>query len=93
MSAAYAAAAGAAVIAEAIRAAGTIVRLEPEGLRQIMRRQETPLVVVSASRFLWTTYHYLTSYRGLAFYAKAREPIALPPRCEVIEAKQIWIPS
>jgi hypothetical protein len=93
MSAAYTAGATAAVIAQAIKASGAIVHLTPEGLEEIIRRQEHPLVIFSVSRFLWPSYKYLTSYKGLAFYAKAKEPLALSARCELIEAKHIWIPG
>ena len=93
MGAASGAAAGAAAIAQAIKASGAIVRVDPQGFQEIVRRQDRPLVVVSVSRFLGTTYRYLTSYKGLAFYAKSREPLPLSPLCEIVEAKQIWIPG
>jgi hypothetical protein len=93
MSAASSAAAGGAAIAQAIKASGAIVHVHPQGLLEILRRQDRPLVVVSVSRFLGVTFRYLTSYKGLAFYAKSREPLPLSPLCEVIEAKQIWIPG
>ena len=92
MSAASSAAAGAA-IAQAIRASGAIVHVRPEGLHEILRRQDRPLVVVSVSRFLGTSFKYLTSYKGLAFYTKSCQPLPLSPLCEVVEAKQIWVPG
>jgi hypothetical protein len=36
---------------------------------------------------------YLTSYKGLAFTAKSRDPIPLPSGAEVVEAEKIWIPG
>ena len=80
-------------IAQAIKASGAIVHVRPEGLQEILRRQERPLIVVSISRFFGTRYKYLTSYKGLAFYAESRQPLALSPLCEIVEAKRIWIPG
>ncbi|TET50619.1 MAG: hypothetical protein E3J64_08020 [Anaerolineales bacterium] len=86
-------AAAVAVIAQAIKASGAIVNLDPEGLQEIIRRQDRPLIVFAVSRFPRMRYKYLTSYKGLAFYAESRQPLALSPLCEIVEAKRIWIPG
>ena len=92
---ATAAAAAAAAVANAIKASGTLVRVEPEDMRRILDLQEAPLVVVASHRgaLFGPKHELLTSYRGLAFYCKSSEPIELPGTAEVIVAKKIWMPS
>jgi hypothetical protein len=51
------------------------------------------LVVHATGGFFRTSYKYLTSYKGLAFYAKLSEPQDLPEGTEVVHAKSIWVPS
>ena len=84
--------AAAAAIAQAIRASGVIVKLEPEEFQRILDRIKEPLVVVSEGGFFGTTYHYLTSYKGLAFHTQSSVPLHLASRVETIIAKKIWIP-
>lgn len=96
MSAAPGAAAGgaaAAAIANAIKASGAIVRVEPSDLMNILRRQEAPLVIHSAGGIFSSSHRYLCSYKGLAFFAKSPEQLRLPAGSEVIEARKIWIPG
>ncbi len=85
-------AAAAAAIANAIKASGTIVKVEPEDFRTIINRQQEPLVVIAEGGFFNSKYKYLTSYRGLAFYAQTSDAVELPSRCEVIKAGKIWMP-
>ncbi len=87
------AAAGAAAIAQAIKASGAIVKVEPLDFMALLERVENPLVVYSESRFWGTNYHYLMGYKGLVFYTKSRMPFMLPEKIEIIVAKKIWIPS
>ena len=88
------AAAAAAAIANATKASGVIVRVSPENFASILKRAETPPLVVHASGgFFTTSYKYLTSYRGLAFYTKSPAPLALPVGTELIAAESIWIPN
>lgn len=86
-------AAAAAAIAQAIKASGVIVGLEPDEFQKILRRQEAPLVVEALSGFRNKTRHYLTSYKGLAFHTKTKDRIILPSRAEVVLAKKIWLPA
>lgn len=88
-----AAGAAAAAIAQAIKASGAIISVEPTDFMTILQRAENPLVVCSQSKFLSITYHYLTAYKGLIFYTKAKIPLTLRLETEVITAKKIWIPS
>lgn len=87
-----AAAAAAAAIAQATKASGVIVSVEPEDFFNILGQQEAPLVVHATGGFLATNYQYLTSYKGLAFFTKSRTPVELPWGTQLVEAKKIWIP-
>jgi hypothetical protein len=87
-------AAAAAAIAQAIKASGAIVRMEPNDFLQIVHRVEDPLVVMATSKlFGRTSYKYLTSYKGLTFYTKSASQLALGGGVEVVFAEQIWIPG
>ena len=87
------AAAAAAAVAQAIKASGAIVRVEPADFLRILGRQQEPLVVQASGGFFSTSYQYLSSYKGLAFYTKSPDRLALPRGCEIIEAGKIWIPG
>lgn len=86
------AAAAAAAIANAIKASGAIVNVEPKDFISIIERSDKPLIVTSPKSF-WSAYKYLTAYRGLFFYTKSSEPLRLPGDSEIIAAKKIWIPG
>jgi len=83
----------AAQIAEAIKASGTIVKVEPEVFAKLLARIDNPLVIYSEGGVISTNYQYLTSYKGFAFFTKADEQISLPRTAEVIVAEKIWIPG
>ena len=86
-------AAAAAAIAEAIKASGAIVQVEPEDFRVILSKTENPLVVTAEGGWLTKHYRYLTSYKGLIFFAKSPEPMDLATGAELVTAKKIWIPG
>lgn len=86
-------AAAAAAIANASRASGVIVNVEPEDFLNILERQEAPLVVHATGGLFTTNYQYLTSYKGLAFFTKSRTPINIPWGTEIVQARKIWIPG
>ena len=88
-----AAAAQAAAIAQAIKASGTLVRLEPSDFARILNKQEAPVVVRSRGGLFRTKWYYLTPYKGLAFFCLSGDPLPLSGRTEVIEARKIWIPQ
>ena len=90
---ASAAAAAAAAIAQAIKASGTIVTVAPEEFVRLLARQSGLLVVTAQAGFFSTKYQYLTSYKGLAFFAQSAAPLPLPPGSELVEAQKIWIPG
>lgn len=81
------------MIAEATKASGTIVKVEPDVFARLLTKIESPLVVYSEGGIISTNHQYLTSYKGLAFFTKADEPISLPKAAEVIVAQKIWIPG
>jgi hypothetical protein len=90
-------AAGGAVVALAIanakRASGTVVSVTPENFSAILARTEKPIVVHATGGLFSTSYHYMTSYRGFAFYTKSRQPVELPAGTELVAAESIWIPQ
>ena len=90
---AAAGAAAAAAIAQAIKASGAIVNVEPEDFLRILQRTQSPLVVHAVGGFFSTNYKYLTSYKGLALFTKSPSPLDLPNGSEVVLAKGIWIPG
>lgn len=93
MSSTSSAAVAAAVIAQAIKASGAIVRVKPEDFMIILEKADNPLVVVSESKFIRTSYQYLMGYKGLAFFTKSGDPLPLKNDIELIMAKKIWIPT
>ncbi len=82
----------AAAIAQATKASGVLVRMEPEQFQQLLYRVPEPLVVVARGGAFSKKFQYLTSYRGLAFFTESREQLHLPGGAEVIAAKGIWVP-
>ena len=87
------AAAAAAAIANAIKASGVLIRLEPEEFQKVLHRNQKPLIVHAFGGLFSTKYEYLTNYRGLAFYTKSKVPLQLPIDAELVLAKHISIPS
>ena len=86
--------AAAAAIAQATKASGVIVRMEPQEFLKIVRKAENALVVMTSKQiFRKTKYHYLTSYKGLAFYTKSDVPQQFGIGVDLVSAKQIWIPG
>jgi len=85
--------AAAAAIANAIKASGSIVRVEPNTFANILQKVERPLIVYYQGGLFSARHQYLTSYKGLTFFTKSNEQIDLPRGVEVIVAKKIWMPS
>jgi len=80
------AASGAAAVAaaNAVKAMGSIVQLEPDDFQRLVQRIDDPLVGYAESSFFGTRYQYVTGHRGLVFYAKSREPLRLGAKAEII---------
>ena len=85
-------AAGLVAMMEAQKAIGAIIIVEPQDFLGILGKEEKPLVVHSPGGLL-TKYKYLTSYKGLAFFTKSKEPLLIPASVETIAAKKIVIPQ
>ena len=82
-----------AAIANALKASGVVVRLEPSEWMSILKRTDAPLVVIGTGGVFKKHVQYLTSYRGLAFFTTSRDPLVLPGRAEIVSAKSISIPD
>ena len=93
MGAAAGAAAAAAAAAMAIKASGTIVRVEASEFERILTLQPGLLVVSAKGGIFSVKHQYLTSYKGLAFFTESAAPLTLPVTAEVIASRKIWIPG
>jgi hypothetical protein len=82
-----------AAMIEASRASGTIVQVELPAFLWVLEQQEAPLVVYAVGGFFKKHFKYLTSYKGLCFFAKLPNRLDLPPNAQVVLAKTIWVPS
>ena len=92
---AAAGAAAAAYIANATKASGAIVRLDPQEFMRIISKMKSPLIVVSrATGGLFSRNNeYLTNYRGIFFYTKTGTALNLPGDAELVSARSFWMPS
>jgi hypothetical protein len=81
-----------AAMVRAVRTSGVIVRVPPEEFLSIVRRVPEPLVVAAQSGMFGKKYQYLTSYKGLAFFAQSTTPLMLPRTVEMVLAEKIWVP-
>lgn len=87
-----AAGAAAAAIAQAIKASGVVVKIDPDEFSKILRLAKDPLIVIAEGGLFGKTYQYMMSYKGLAFFTKSKEVLSLPTGAEVVAAKSIWVP-
>ena len=86
-------AAVAAAIANAVKASGVLIRVEPGDFQAILSRTQQPLVVCARGGFFNKDYRYLVSHGGFAFYTRSPEPLSLPGGAQTVMAKRIWIPG
>ena len=86
-------AAAAAAIANAIKASGVLVRVEPDEFRKVLGLTKEPLIVIAPGGFFGKKYQYLMSYKGLAFFTKSNVALELPADAEVVNAGNISIPG
>ena len=87
------AAARAAAIAQAIKASGAIVSVEPDEFVKIIAKADRPLVVMAQGGVFKKHHEYLSAYKGLIFHTRSRSLLMLPGGVELVAAKQIWVPS
>jgi hypothetical protein len=88
-----AAAGAAAAIANAIKASGVLMRVEPEEFSKLLNRAKDPLIVAATGGVFTKNYQYLMSYKGLTFFTKSGAPLPLPGSAELVNACRIWIPG
>ncbi len=86
-------AAAAAAIANAIKASGVLVKLDPHEFERLLATVPEPLVVTAEGGFFSTSYRYLFGHRGLAFHTKSATPLVLPDGTQTVPARKIWIPG
>jgi hypothetical protein len=87
------AAAIAAAMAQATKASGVVVKLEETEFMKILDKNRGGIVVMAIGKFYNRGFHYLTSYKGLAFYTKTIQEIIIPNGTDLIIAKNIWMPE
>lgn len=88
-----AAAAAQAAINQAIKASGTLIRIEAEEFSRLIRNMDDGIVVEAETGIFSTSFKYLTSYKGLTFFTKSQVQISIPSKLEKIKARTIWMPS
>lgn len=69
-------------------AGGCVVFLEREEFKDVLRRQEDPVVVCSLKGTLKNRHTYVTSHRGMLFAHRSKTPIELEGY-DLINAEEI----
>jgi hypothetical protein len=85
-------AAAAAALAQATKAMGGIVKVEPEVFMQLLGKADSPWVVGAKGGFFGPKFKYLASLKGFFFYTESSSALALG-NAELIWAEKIWIPG
>ncbi len=97
MSTAVAGAVGAAgyyaAIANAVKAMGSIIKLDPDEFQRVLVLADSPLVVIAAGGVFTKWYKYVFSFKGLTFYCKSKTELMLPGGAQIIKARKISIPD
>jgi len=86
-------AAAAAAIANATKASGAIIKVDPADFQKIIAKMDAPLIVRAEGGVISKNCQYLTSYKGLIFYTKSSSEIRFGGDIEMVLAKKIWIPG
>lgn len=89
------AAAAAAAIANAIKASGAIVEVDPEVFMAILARERDsrPLVIMAEGGVIKTNYRYLAACQGFIFSTRSADSLMLPGYVDIITTRKIWTPS
>jgi hypothetical protein len=90
---ATAAASHAAAVAQAIKASGAIVQIQPAEFETLARKAEQPLVVHATGGVFTKHHQYLMGYKGLVFFTKSQTQMNFPLKVEIINANRIWLPG
>jgi hypothetical protein len=82
-------------IAQATKASGAIVRLEPQEFMRIVAKMKAPLIVISPARggLFSRNNQYLTNYKGIFFFTKTGTKLNLPGDAELVSARSFWMPD
>ena len=86
-----------AAIIHASNGSGLIVRVHPEEFGRLLKKAtpENSLLVQDhnpAGFLSREAYHYLLSYKGLAFVTKSDHALDVPPGLEIVIAESIYVP-
>lgn len=87
------AAGAAALIANAVKASGAIVKVVSEEFSKIVNLPNEPLIVVAHVGLLSKHFEYLLAYKGYVFFTKSNEALPMPADAGVVSAEKIWIPE
>lgn len=79
-------------IANAIKASGAIVKVDPGEFEKILAKNRDALVVIAEGGFIGREFRYLTTCKALVLFTKSKTTLLLDSRIEAIEAEKIWIP-
>lgn len=87
------AASAAAAVAQATKASGIFVQVEPRDFQELLYRSERPMLVVTQVGTFRRKFQYLLSHRGFVFSTKTETQLHLPAGAEVVYAAKVWIPG
>lgn len=82
-----------AAMANAVKAIGSIIKLDSAEFQRVLVLAESPLVVTAEGGVFSKWYKYVFSFRGLTFYCKSNAELILPGGAQVIQARKISIPD
>jgi len=91
--AATAGAIAAQAIANAVKASGPIVRVDPKTFVHLAEQAKVEVVVIAQGGLFKAHWKHLCPYRGLFLFTKSDAPLRLPTNVELIHAKSIWVPD
>ncbi|MCD4707506.1 MAG: hypothetical protein K8S62_07185 [Candidatus Sabulitectum sp.] len=82
-----------AAMANAVKAMGSIIKLDPEEFQRVLSFVDDPLVVTADGGVFSKWHKYIFSYKGLTLYCKSSAEIFLPGGARTIQARKISIPD
>lgn len=82
-----------AAMVQAIKASGAIVKISPEGFKELLQRANEPLVVTAEGGVFSKTYEYMMGYKGMVFYTSSKEQLGFQSSAEIVHVQKIWIPG
>ncbi|MCK5841028.1 MAG: hypothetical protein KAH31_02585 [Candidatus Sabulitectum sp.] len=80
-------------MANAVKAIGSIIKLDPEEFQKVLVLADSPLVVIAAGGVFTKWHKYVFSFKGLTFYCKSNTELMLPGGSRIIKARKISIPD